>query len=73
MAIANGKTTLKQLRLENAARQPKLASGDAVLLSPARKTINSTLTHVAKGLTDDKAEALVHVTKGVSGCGTARP
>jgi hypothetical protein len=35
----------------------KSAQASAVLLSPARKTINKALTHVAKDLPDDKAEA----------------
>ena len=47
MAIATGKKTLAQLRMDGAARTAKSVSANTVLLSPARKTINKALADVS--------------------------
>ena len=59
MAIAGGKKTLAQIRLD--AHKSETATRVAEkLLSPQRKTINKALTHVAKDL-PDHVITLVHM------------
>jgi hypothetical protein len=55
--IADGKKTLAEIRKASGERKVSAPERKILLLSPQRKTLHQAFTSVAKGLSDEKAEA----------------